>query len=679
LYVRGAEVEWGGVHGGGGRRRVELPTYSFQRARHWIETDEPAAGVADELGEWTYSLAWRPEELAPGPAGGAGPGVWVVFADRGGVAEEVAAHLEADGDRVVLVSAGEESGADGAGYTLRPHEPEDAARLFGQVLGGGAACRGVLHFWGLDARLDDDSAPGALEEAQALGPCAVLHTVQALVRAGAARPPRLWIVTRAAQGFDGGTVHPAQAPLWGLGRVIALEHPELWGGLIDLDPAADTDEARRLAREVTVGDAGDQVAFRGGRRHVARLVRAAPPGPTEPVVHGEASYLVTGGLGSLGIRVAQWLVARGARSVLLVGRRDPGAAARDIIAAMEHEGARVTLVRADVADRAGLEAALAAPLRELLPLRGVVHAAGSLDDGVLYLQDAARFAAVMAPKVAGAWNLHRLTLGLPLDFFTLFSSAASLLGSPGQGNYAAGNAFLDALAHHRRARGLPAVSINWGPWAEVGMSASLEERSSRQWVPRGVTPVRVADGLQAFGRLSGGALPQVGVLPVEWGEFMAQFPAGAFPRVLREMAREAGVRETGTAPAAGDPPLLAALRQAPPSERRALLTDGIQQRLARVMGLDGAELPEADLGFFQMGLDSLMAIELKSRLGADLGIDLPTTLVFQHPTIEALVDYLLPELVPAEVPEPAAAAPGVETVEVGSEDELLALLARELG
>ena len=275
-----------------------------------------------------------------------------------------------------------------------------------------------------------------------------------------------------------------------MGRSLALEHPQLWGGLVDLDPDAPQGEALALAGELLDPDGEDQSAFRGGRRHVARLVRGDRPDHRAQAlpVRPEGTYLVTGGLGALGLRVARWLVEQGARRLVLVARRglpgreawdglaqdDPAHTPVEAIRELERLGATVIAASADVGDPARM-AALFDQVRGLLPpLRGVIHAAGVVTP--LPLRDTALEAldAVLRPKVAGTWVLHRLTRELPLDFFVVFSSISSVWGSSELAAYAAANQFLDAFAHAARASGRPVLSINWGPWQGEGMAATAE-------------------------------------------------------------------------------------------------------------------------------------------------------------------------------------------------------------
>ena len=360
----------------------------------------------------------------------------------------------------------------------------------------------------------------------------VLRIMTAMADGRGPDRPRLWVVTRGAQrtGADREPVAVGQSPLWGLGRSLALEHPELWGGLIDLDPEGSAEEVATLA-DVMLGEGpDDQVALRGGNILAPRLVRR------EQSVHHagrtsfrpEGTYLVTGGLGDLGLRIARWMIEGGARRIVLVGRRHlpdrgswddldeghPASAVIEAIGAMERLGATVVAASADVADREAM-GALFDRLRESMPpIRGVVHAAG-----VVRLRDAAgldeeAMRNVLRPKVAGAWVLHELTRSLPLDFFAMFSSVASVWSSRKLADYAAANSFLDALAHHRAALGLPALSINWGPWEGAGMVDASGWGRSLELM--GLRALRSEEGLDALGRLlSGPATSQVTVAAVD--------------------------------------------------------------------------------------------------------------------------------------------------------------------
>ena len=290
----------------------------------------------------------------------------------------------------------------------------------------------------------------------------------------------------------------------------------------------------RRCRCAAGGDAGHRrrPGCLSRRRSIRRAIAAsiACGAPDRFAFKADATYLITGGLGALGLHVARWMVDRGARSLVLSGRKGTEGAAKPALDQLRAAGARVIVARADMARREDVQRLLSEIAASHPPLRGIVHAAGVLDDGVLLQQDWERFARVMAPKIAGSWNLHSLTLDLPLDFFVLFSSASSVLGSPGQTNYAAANAFMDALAHLRRSQGLPALSINWGAWSVSGMAATLDERDQRRWAERGLVAMSPADALASLGQLLDASLRTGGR------------PADGLAALLRAVPRRFGAR-----------------------------------------------------------------------------------------------------------------------------------------
>ena len=400
----------------------------------------------------------------------------------------------------------------------------------------------------------------------------------------------------------------------------------------------------------------------------------------EPLtLRGDGRYLITGGLGGLGLLVARFLVERGAKHLVLVGRSEPKPAACDVITSLQQAGATVSVVQADVSDKAQLAQALGKiGLAEGSPAwRGVIHAAGVLDDGVLLQQTVERFASVMAPKVQGAWNLHTLMQDEPLDFFVLFSSSSACLGTAGQANYAAANAFLDALASYRCRQGLAALSINWGSWAEVGMSALLGERLSL----KGEESIPPAQGLQILEQLllEAPSAVSVGVMPINWPRFLQQQgTSSAFLTDFYDAVRQEPLSKQMT--------FAQQLESAPAKQRRALLVAHVKSQLTQVLGWNAARPIELKDRFFGMGMDSLTSIELRNRLKNSLGCSLPSTLAFDYPTVEALVNYLsekVPkghDIMPSEkrAQENNRVAKALTEVQELSELEAEALLLQEL-
>jgi amino acid adenylation domain-containing protein len=634
---------------------------------------DAVAGPDASMDGWFHELRWVHRESPGAQAGATKTGRWLLLADRGSVATLLAKELEGEGHEAVLATPGDsfERREDGT-FTVRPDSADDLRRLMAAASAGGRPLRGVVHAWSLDvpAAPSDALSLGELQRSTSVSAAAL---VQALAGADV-RGARVWLVTRGAQAVRAGDppVALAQAPLWGLGRNVPLEHPALWGGLVDLDASDSTAAAaQQLAAELLRPDGEDQMAWRGGRRHVARLAKtsvAEPPVPT--TMRADASYLVTGGLGGLGLVVARWLVERGARHLVLLGRRalppraewasapEPLARTLQAITALEEAGAAVHLAAIDVAD----EAALATGLAELRaagvpPLRGVVHAAGVAELKPLQDLDPAAIRAVLRPKVEGGYALHRVTEGASLDFFVLFSSMASVLSSPLLASYAAANSFLDALAHHRRARGLPASSVGWGYWEDVGMGARIQAESGRRGTAEGMGSFSPARGLAALERVLAANPEHVGVMPIDWPRWASHHAAAARLPVLAELVG------TASAPARTSDLDVAALLAASLADREATLAAYLRRAVARALRL-APERVDVALPLNRLGLDSLMAVELKNGIEANVGVTIPIVKFLQGPSVEQLAAHLAAALVERTEsgPQGGPPDPGLPTI-----------------
>jgi acyl transferase domain-containing protein/acyl carrier protein len=625
-YLSGADIDWVAFHNGHACRTVGLPTYPFQRERHWSEALIPQLRSL-------YTTAWESCSIESGDTEGEEGASWLVLSSDQRIATPLTAALGLRGG--ILTS------------TI----PENLNAVF----------RGAV--WVASPSETDFVA----------GCNAVLEVVQRLAQFST--PPRLWLVTQGAQSV-GNELRLVHTPLWGLAAVIASEFPSLRCSVVDLDPAADPQaQAAMLVAELHATSAEDLIALRGRQRYVRRLTHLLSNLPGPSVLHSDGTYLITGGLGAIGLQVTERFVESGARNLVLIGRSAPDPDAEERVRRLREKGARIHVVQADVASASDLTRAVE-PYRAAL--RGVIHLAGVLDDGVLLDQTPARFAAVMAPKAAGAWNLHAATLDAPLDFFVLFASAASLLGPPGQGSYAAANAFLDGLAAYRHAQGLAGLSVSWGPWSESGMATATDRRGKARWRARGIRDVVPKYALDLLLRLLGMREPAVAVLPVNWKEFAAELPPGLSPPLLRGLLPKAP-------PSPPVPNLRGALAEAPPNRRRAVLRDRIQEQCAKVLGIDPSTLdPRQPLA--ELGLDSLMAVELRNRLGAMAGKSLPTTLLFDYPGVDALTDFLGAELFRTELAAGLALQPlkqlagvsFIETVEQLSEEQAESMLRLRL-
>jgi len=598
------------------------------------------------------------------------PATWLILSDRAaGVGECVAELLRARGGDCVVVEAALAGAANESSDVIDPIRREDYERALGHAgRNPGRPVRGILHLWGLDATCGPPRALEQLAEARRLGCESVLALAQALETIPTDARPKLWIVTRNAQpaGSGADSLNVAQAPLWGMGRSVALEYPEAWGGLIDLDGNASAEaSASRLVREITSESGEDQVALRGKSRYVARLVSAPTVKAASPEIRADGAYLITGGLGGLGLALAEWLAAHGARRVILAGRsgivdrarwaalaagREQRARAQ-AIQAIEATGAKVEIAKADVGDRDALSAIFARLAAEGLALRGVIHAATLFEFRLLRDMDGAALRAMLRAKIEGSWNLHELTQSLPLDFFVMFSSGTALVGAKASAHYAAGNQFLDALAHYRRAHGLPGLSIDWGEWEQTrGITA--EQR--RHVESSGWRPMNAALALDAMRDLIAAGVTQRMVASIDPEIIRAAYQIRGRRPFLDEIGGTQRAERKGEVKSAD---LIARLRSMPRGERKDAIEAQVAAEVRRVMGVGATETIERGRGLFEMGLDSLMSVQLRSRLEAAVGKSLPSTLIFNHPTIGALADYLASELLDSDAALDGTGAP----------------------
>ncbi len=419
------------------------------------------------------------------------------------------------------------------------------------------------------------------------------------------------------------------------------------------EPARIVDAFRFMAQakhigKIVIAESAQDLAHAGAPRLSGTKFRA----------HGDATYLVTGGLGGLGLEAARWLARQGARNIVLMGRHEPVPQTRAALEELARAGVNLAIEACDVSDETRLAAAFTRITQSMPRLRGIIHAAGVLDDGVLTEQSWPRFERVMAPKVCGVWNLHRLTLSLDLDFFVLFSTSAGILGSPGQGNYAAANAFMDSLAQQRKALGLAALSVDWGTWADVGMAARLESQDAQRWSDRGLRPIGVEEGMAKLGEMIGLARAQIVAMPVDWPRFLRHPGTGRSAAFFTEIA-EAPQGAGSGAPADVGNDLMRRLSAAPATRRLPVLHAHVESIARRALGVRASKSVDPRQPLHQMGLDSLMSVELRNALAASLGRTLPATLLFDYPTIESLTLYLARDVLHLEIAHDAAGSDSV--------------------
>ena len=485
----------------------------------------------------------------------------------------------------------------------------------------------------------------------------IVGSALALAQALLNRPgsARLWLVTRGAQRVeldDACGLAPAHASLWGFGRSLANEHPDRWGGLIDLDPKSSPTEAADSLPALLKSPGPEQWALRSGRNFVLRLARHTPARTDSLPIDPEGSYLITGGLGGVGLALAHGLAARGARHLALLSRHAPTLQQQAALDALAAQGATVQHTIADVCDPQALAIALAA-VRAVAPLKGVIHAAGVLDDGVVLRQSWDRTWAVLAPKVLGSWALHQQTASDPLAWLVLCSSAAGLLGAPGQSGYAAANTWLDSLAALRQGQGGVGVSIAWGPWAAGGMQARR---------PRaGLGTISSAAGIEALAAVGAGATAQVAVLPLDPA---AQPQDGTLPPLIAALVSEhAPEARLPTAPegftVAPDPPIFEQILAVLSTERQRLIRGYLQQRIARVLHADEETIND-DRNLTDFGMDSLMVIDVLNDCKSNLRIALHPREFYERPSFGQLAQYIAAEFERAHGPANASPKLGMD-------------------
>ncbi|WP_372515930.1 type I polyketide synthase [Streptantibioticus silvisoli] len=669
LYARGCGVDLKTLYGDDARR-VDLPPYAFQRERYWLESsaapatavdpadrqfweaveridlddltarldlsaDAPLRDVLPALASWRrdrqersaaegweHRIVWKP---AADTAAASLTGTWLlaVPADRadGSWAASVADALTGHGARVVplpvdCAHADRKSLAD-----LLANHP-DADR--------------VLSLLAVDERPHPDlpSTPRGLSATVAL--------LQALTDTGATAP--LWCVTAGAVAVhdQDPLVAPVQAAVWGMGRAAALEYPQAWGGLVDLPGGTDTTVpeqlAGRLCAVLDARDGEDQVAVRGSGVFLRRLVRVDRPAPAGDQSQWSGTVLLTGGTGALGVRMAGWLARNGAQRLLVVSRSGATADTADALRAeLGESGTELVFAACDVADREALARLLAEHRVD-----AVMHTAGVLDDRLIDSLTPESLEMVLRPKLAAARNLHELTLDHPVRAFALFSSVAGTIGSVGQANYAAANSYLDALAQQRRSAGLPATSLAWGPWAGGGMAvenADVEQRMRRS----GMMPLDPRLAPEAVGRAVARGESVLTVADVDWARFAPSFTSVRPSPLLADLPEVRALRATATVAqddADAGERLRAQLAGHAVAEQERILVQLVRGHVAGVLGHASVDKVEAAKAFNALGFDSLMAVELRNRLGLATGLQLPATLLFDQPSAAALAGDL---------------------------------------
>ena len=707
-YALGHLPDFGAVQQGPARK-LDLPTYPFQHRQYWFrenrelptqqrhvsatsetvrlledgKIEELAAllgGAGDDqqtlsvltkvaaqhnaqrktksISDARYEFRWDKINAAASNRTAAEPATWLLIGENGDAVGPLIEALTALGQQHRML-----------GLPTSDADEQELTAALRAAADESPALR-IVHV----AALEADGVPSAQSLARMQQQ--VLGGARRLFRAADAAELRapIWLLTRGAQRVtDTDTVSPEQTALWGFGRAASLELPQLWGGLADL-AAGTADEWSQVINQVAAESRReDQFAVRDRAVYVPRLVRRAGQASTTALaLRDDATYLVTGGLGSIGLEIAGYLAANGARHLVLTSRRAPSEAAQQRIAALiEQHGSDIRVLTADVADANDVSRLLADATSEQAPLAGIVHAAGEIGTTPLSDLDDAEVDRVFAGKVWGAWHLSEAAADLKLDFFVTTSSIASVWGGYGQTAYGAANAFLDGLTWRLRERGVTGVSANFGPWS-AGMA---DEESRAKLSKRGIKTLSPAEALAGLAELIAvsaehGAAQGV-VARIDWARFLPLYQQAGQRAFLAELEGEV----PGAAPvttASGKTELVERLTNAPVQQRRKLMSDFLRDAVADVTRVDPAEIRD-DAGFFDLGMDSLMAVELRRRIEQGVGTQIPATLAMDHPRLSDTVDYLLGDVLAlSEQASPPAAALATAVTRT---DEPIAIIA----
>ncbi|MBI9089234.1 MAG: KR domain-containing protein [Desulfobacterium sp.] len=578
---------------------------------------------------------------------------WLILADQKGLGVKIAASMAARGCTVSLAFAGQ--GADGV--RLSDGTTTSLAKL---VADPEHSIDRILYLWGLDIQAPGDG--DGFAQVYEKGCLSLMHLVQQMASMENDPLPQLTLVTRTGWAGDAGKdVDSAafQAMLWGMGRGISIEHPSFGCTLVDwLDRGVTPSHINRLINSRN----GGELTFAEGKCLIPRLRPFASPDRSVRV-SPDKTYLITGGGGALGMAVAQRLISRGAGHLVLTGRGIPGETIQGKIddlkkTSAKHlvltgrgkstEGdqlkingreaieAKIRFVPGDLGKPDDLGRILEIIDKEMPPLGGVVHAAGLVDDALLIRQDPERMTRVLVPKVAGAWNLHRLTRGLDLDFMVFFSSMASLLGNAGQAGYGAANGFMDGLAHFRKQEGLPCLSINWGGWEGPGMAAGLTPKGRDRLKASGIGLIEPGKGLDILEQLLAGDRPQAAVLNMEWDRYARGYGGGGEPpAMIAELISGAWLKKNKETDN-----IVERLTVLPENAREQALVDYLWGKVTQILGFPDNTPLDGDVGLFDLGMDSIMALQLKEQLADDFKHPIRSTLVFNYPSVGDIAGYL---------------------------------------
>jgi acyl transferase domain-containing protein/acyl carrier protein len=619
---------------------MKIEGIEYMKVNLSVENKKVESGLLDYLYEVTWMQKSIPQNISSGNNES-----WLLFADENGIAEKLALKLSAHNYKCILVKNGETyQSRDKFNYEINPKDYSHYEKLLKDITG--LSCKGVIHLWGLNSKTNVSSLNlDSVINAQQTGSFSLLYLTQALSTFQRTNVPALFVVGSSVQNIDlNNPINIQQAPLFGLGRVVVNEYPEYNTKLIDLSSDLDTEtKVSGLMSELFSQDKDREIAICKNKRFVARLNRLNninTISSSEVKIDSDSTYLISGGMGDLGMLITNYLLDKGAKNIVSLGRNlKSNEQIEKASDKAKQLGACLSFRAVDVSNPTDLKHVFNDIQKSAYPLKGIIHAAGLVDDDMLAKQTIERFNKVYQPKVGGVLALHELSKSMELDFFICFSSMAAVWGTPGQGSYAAANSFMDGFMQFRRQQGLPGLSINWGAWSEVGMGAKLNSNQQNRMSKSGIGFISPNDGLTLLEELIKKPLSQVGVYNIDWKNIARLISLGDNKVFFEELLKN----ETEKQKDKGS--LITELTAIEISKRKTYLQKYIQNEIARVLHITDPKMVEPRLPLFDLGLDSFMAVELKNKLENNLDTTLSSSLLFNHPNLESIVNFLISDVI----------------------------------
>lgn len=562
-------------------------------------------------------------------------GHYLIFSDTGGLGEKLAKKLQdQDCGYSLVYHSNNYRKLDSGKYQINSTKAQDFRQLLNDVQKNARLpISHVIYLWSTNIISAQKITPSTLKSAQVFGCDSVLYLIQSLISQSIT--PKIWLFTRSTQLVTRKDEHNlATSPIWGLGKVIPLEHPQLPVSIVDLDRQASKEE--QIVQQLIANNPKEShITIRNEQIYTGRLVKSIPEPKKSIHFDSKATYIITGGLGALGLHTANWMANNGVKNLILISRRKPTASKIATLNSLRETGVQVKAVQADICDFSEISKVFKMIDDKVTPLKGIIHAAGVEETRLIKHMELDHMSKVMNPKVIGSWNLHELTKIIDIDFFIMFSSISSVWGAAGHAHYAAGNYFLDSLASYRKSHGLPATTVNWGPWEGGGMA---DKQKLVELEKRGVGSLSPEQGMEALKYLMEADCTNSVIADIEWDKFKQLYEIGGQIAFFEEI--ETKTTEISLSSSAQKPDILTQIETAPKNKQIFLLTTFLQKEVAKVLEFDEGELPDLDKGFTEMGIDSLMAVDLKSRLEECFNTNYPITIVFEYPNINSLANYI---------------------------------------